>query len=111
MSEEPYLIVHLVRGSPAFDIAIQMDMGTDDEPWWIIPTSGHRAYPYRTWNMSDLCDGSDMDMPSPLYVLDNVDPPEGWPDHYQATAAKGQGLISNLAERLGLIPKGRIARR
>lgn len=37
-----HLILHKVRGSPALDVAEflpEMDM-------WIIPTSGHRAYPY-----------------------------------------------------------------
>jgi hypothetical protein len=107
--EELYLIVHLVRGEPALDIAIKLQIG--DEEGWLIPTSGHRAYPYYTWPMSDLYDGSDMDMPAPLDILDNVDPPEGHPDHYQATAAKGRGLVSNLVSLLSLIPKGRINRR
>lgn len=42
-----YLIAHKVRGQPAFDIAEKMDMPAAlGGPWWIIPTSGHRAYPY-----------------------------------------------------------------
>ncbi len=67
---DPFLIAHKVRGEPAFDIAIRfrcpiceaaiqgLDKGTaswgcnecdgDGGWWWIIPTSGHRAYPY--WN-------------------------------------------------------------
>lgn len=48
MSSEPYLVAHLVRGEPAFDIAIKLAIG--DEEGWIIPTSGHRAYPY--WDIS-----------------------------------------------------------
>lgn len=60
---EPFLILHKVRGQSAFDIAEKMDcplcipsqnLRTIDECnecngggyWWIIPTSGHRAYPY-----------------------------------------------------------------
>src|SRR6185437_4927349 len=64
---EPFLIAHLVRGEPAFDIATQIicpecstinpatgrhaaPEGCDECDhtgyWWIIPTSGHRAYPY-----------------------------------------------------------------
>lgn len=39
-----YLIAHKVRGEPAFDIAEKLQIG--DEEGWIIPTSGHRAYPY-----------------------------------------------------------------
>jgi hypothetical protein len=55
-----FLIAHKVRDEPAFDIAQHMTCpkceGTDDHctacdgvgHWWIIPTSGHRAFPY--WN-------------------------------------------------------------
>lgn len=58
---ELYLIAHKVRGEPAFDVAIQMDcpLCMDEAGcnfgcaecdnagyWWIIPTSGHRAYPW-----------------------------------------------------------------
>jgi len=39
-----HLIAHKVRGELAFDVAIRMEM--PDGPWWIIPTSGHRAYPF-----------------------------------------------------------------
>ena len=45
-----YLILHKVRGEPAFDVAEQMEVG--DEVWWIIPTSGHRAYPAKHWPLS-----------------------------------------------------------
>ena len=53
---EPYLILHKVRGIPAFDIAERLEQGTasDPGPWWIIPTSGHRAYPLKWWAMNDL---------------------------------------------------------
>jgi uncharacterized protein involved in type VI secretion and phage assembly len=39
-----YLIAHKVRGEPAFDVAIKLQIGSEEG--WIIPTSGHRAYPY-----------------------------------------------------------------
>lgn len=62
---EPYLILHKVRGEPAFDVATQLRCPVCDSTnverrvenasschackgtslWWIIPTSGHRAYP------------------------------------------------------------------
>lgn len=49
---ESYLILHKVRGEPAFDIATQIEAteggsapGHSSEVVWIIPTSGHRAYP------------------------------------------------------------------
>jgi hypothetical protein len=64
-----HLVLHKVRGEPAFDIAEQMEVG--DEVWWIIPTSGHRAYPYKTWPIDYN-----------RYQLEGI-PPE-WPDHYAA---------------------------
>lgn len=64
MSDTPYLICHRVRGETAFDIAIRMkcplcangirdcdeamcDCGECQGSgyWWIVSTSGHRAYP------------------------------------------------------------------
>lgn len=96
---ELYLILHKVRGEPTFDIACRLE---EDEDCWIIPTSGHRAYPYRRWAMSDIYDGSDYDAPKPEYVMDNVDPPEDLPDHYQVNAspkeskANGDSLLASL---------------
>ena len=43
-SPELYLIAHKVRGALAFDVAHKLQIGTDEG--WIIPTSGHRAYPF-----------------------------------------------------------------
>jgi hypothetical protein len=64
---DQYLILHKVRGQPSFDVAEQLDV--NGELWWIIPTSGHRAYPYKTWHLERLG-----------YNLER--PPHGWPDHY-----------------------------
>lgn len=50
--ERPYLILHKVRGLPAFDIAIPLKIGSEDG--WIIPTSGHRAYPYEVIPLDEL---------------------------------------------------------
>lgn len=83
--ETPYLIVHKVRGKPAFDIAIQMQVVPDEESWWIIPTSGHRAYPF--WHTSlegvlkgDLC----VSLTDSWLAHKLVNMPEGHPDHYSA---------------------------
>lgn len=73
--ENLYLILHKVRGEPTFDIASPMDVPGHDEIWWIIPTSGHRAYPYQTWSMANIWVGRQF-VPTPIEV-----PPE-WPDHY-----------------------------
>ena len=101
---ELYLIAHVVRGQPAFDIAEQMEV--EDEVWWIIPTSGHRAYPY--WSTA-------LDEPIHGYITELCpDPPTDHPDHYQTHAAKGEGRIGALAllERLGLVkPKAPFTRR
>ena len=66
-----YLIAHKVRGERAFDVA-----ELDGNGWWIIPTSGHRAYPYWTYKLVDL------------FAYDNVgQPPDDLRDHYAATDA------------------------
>lgn len=94
----PYLIAHLVHGTPAFDIAEQIEIG--DEQGWIIPTSGHRAYPYWheqldravDWGMVHVNAEAGLGMPFPL------SPPADWPDHYSLTAApKGTGAIAEYA--------------
>ena len=61
-----YLIAHKVRGEPAFDIAIKMG------DWWIIPTSGHRAYPY--WHCG-------------FVPLETGPMPADLPDHYPGAKA------------------------
>ncbi len=94
-----FLIAHKVRLEPALDVAVRMDCpicagrgarysneGPDmmcyeceaDGFWWIIPTSGHRAYPYWStqlslWDFTIDC-GMDKAM--------EQGPPEGLPDHY-----------------------------
>jgi hypothetical protein len=76
-----HLILHKVRGQPAFDIAERCDdMGTaeDPGPWWIISTSGHRAYPYKIFPLANVRANSvGLDL-----LIDPI--PDDWPDHYQA---------------------------
>lgn len=125
---EPYLIAHLVRSQPAFDIAERMECphcrtfdyvegqavsevspGCDECSgegfWWIIPLVGHRARPYEYWKLSDVAN-----------IATGPAPPS-WPDHYrrgtdwsdEPREVKGQ---SQLALDLGLIkPKAEIKRR
>lgn len=107
----PYLIAHKVRGEPAFDVATQMpcpECSADgSEPtcsecdglgyWWIISTSGHRAYPIMNWPLNDLYDGdcSVLHEAGPL-----IEHPQ-WPttqDHYTTRATP----TITLAEALGL---------
>jgi len=109
---DPYLIAHKVRGEAAFDIACQMICPEcDNDPtcsecdglgyWWIIPTSGRRAYPYWTQEISGLqCHHYDSVAP----VL--TDMPEGLPDHYPPRIEPKSPKRSLLAE-LGLAkPQG-----
>lgn len=88
-----YLILHKVRGEPAFDIAQKLQIGAEDETkagWieemWIIPTSGHRAYPY--WH-SPLTDLRAYNAYYAAYqaleeVLTTVSMPDDHPDHYKS---------------------------
>jgi hypothetical protein len=117
-----YLIIHKVRGQPAFDIACRCDdMGTpsDPGPWWIIPTSGHRAYPFKHWALEDLRDISDYPHanPSSVKIQDDI-LAEWWPDHYQVTEPNATPVGDLLAtgrallETIGLLkPKAPIRRR
>src|SRR5262245_29009198 len=113
---EPYLILHKVRGEPTFDIAIKIiarceDVSTDCEEMWIIPTSGHRAYPYRKWELSELADVSDINSFSAHdrpYYRDEI--PNDWPDHYATNdrPVKEETYVVNqrakgLLEGLGLV--------
>lgn len=79
MNEPLFLIAHKVRGEAAFDVAIEMERESG-ERWWIIPTSGHRAYPFWSIPLTSLhveslgtVDGHVPDMPSDLR------------DHYSAS--------------------------
>ncbi len=117
----PYLIAHKVRGQPAFDVAIRMECpicmpvkasgdhlpvpeegcnGCDGQGfWWIIPTSGHRAYPY--WSI-------DLDLLGEEYnhAIRPGEMPADHPDHYaspnlplrepDAHRAEGRSLLTKL---------------
>jgi hypothetical protein len=81
----------------------------DDGYWWIIPTSGHRAYPYLHWNMDDLFDGSDINKNGfhnkPIDLIEGC--PADWPDHYPMDVGSPpkpdlniMALISNLLPKV-----------
>jgi hypothetical protein len=84
-----YLIAHKVRGEPAFDIATRIKCPECNNRydrifscfecdclgyWWIIPTSGHRAYPYFDVQLNEKWMQVLTEMPADL------------PDHYQTRA-------------------------
>lgn len=106
---ELYLIAHKVRGGPAFDVAERMECPecqlVSDIPsaicaecdntgyWWIIPTSGHRAYPYwdahlEGWTHQHMHEWGVPEMPADL------------PDHYPPRSEP-----SRMQALLALIPK------
>lgn len=107
---ELFLIAHKVRGEPAFDIAQQIPCPACAEEgipnchecdglgfWWIIPTSGHRAYPWQSWGLDNLGAHSDIG-----FCPDLADPmPEPWPDHYTTRATP----TISLTEALGIKPR------
>jgi hypothetical protein len=117
-----YLIAHKVRGQPAFDVAIRMQCplcaghGHDLDGvchecdslgyWWIIPTSGHRAYPY--WHQDLMQAKFGLTDDCLIYegfswedIGDVGAPPPSLPDHYPTAAAPRTDLLS----ALGLTPK------
>lgn len=81
-----YLILHKVRGEPAFDIAERCEeMGTESDPgpWWIVPTSGHRARPYIYWRLDSTLDiGPSW---NPQEIIQGHNDWLDWPDHYTTT--------------------------
>jgi len=109
---ELFLIAHKVRGEPAFDIAERMvcpecQGGGEciecdfDGYWWIVSTSGHRAYPFwyehlhllKDWDLS-YKHGLPFDMPN------------GLPDHYPTKQSKPEKSSGkSLLAALGLLPK------
>lgn len=130
MHSETYLIAHIVRGEPAFDIAVQMEcpicagkghfedwkgLGPREDGecdglgyWWIIPSFGHRAKPYWYVRLRSLASEESW--------AGFPEPPDDWPDLFQSSIdnapvhdlASGRSLI----EALGLVkPKEPFRRR
>ena len=79
-----YLILHKVRGQAAVDVAQRVVIG--DEDVWLIPTSGHRAWPIRYEALIPL--------------LGNIEGSAEWaalPDHYPEPRPS---LVAQLRARL-----------
>ena len=101
----PYLIAHRVRGERAFDVAIQLQIG--DELGWIIPTSGHRAYPYWSIGLDDLGYCGDVEVfgdgsyNCPRPITDLVGPvPDDLRDHYQVSEKRVDAMTDVEAARI-----------
>ena len=106
---DPFLIAHKVRGEPAFDVAIQMTCPECEAQgchecdnlgyWWIIPTSGHRAYPWGHVPFTDLMMIiSDGEIDSILDRFREGMPPS-LPDHYPTRATPTVSLLEALGLR------------
>ena len=97
---DSYLILHKVSGEPAFDIAIQLET---EEEIWIIPTSGHRAYPYQKWPLNCLILRADV-----VETIEDIpEIPKDWPEHYQnARSANLEPKLSGLFQAvMNTVPK------
>lgn len=93
-----FLILHKVRGEPAFDVAQQVQIGS--EVGWIIPTSGHRAYPAAWWELTGL-KWYDIDILTSAQRI-GLDHLTGVPDHYTVTSAPRVKIdLDDLLEGLG----------
>lgn len=105
---EPFLILHKVRGEPAFDIAHKLMIR--DEEGWIISTSGHRAYPYYTKSLKDWVIAT-----TPRFIVTMADAdriehmPDNLPDHYSCNDRNAPEPATNLIRDLvnRMLPKMR----
>jgi hypothetical protein len=111
MTSELYLGAHKVHGEPAFDIMTRCEcpecisMGCpecdDLGYWWIVPTSGHRAYPYWSdslrWYMDEMCNVPEC--PTDLH------------DHYPHRAAPTISLTQALGLGKPAAPQPPLVRR
>lgn len=109
MSDSPlFLIAHLVRGEPAFDIATRLGiLDEDGDLAWIIPTSGHRAYPSWAEPLDHFVTLKDdmihwiSDKPAFGYGTSSVDF-SACPDHYPHSASPTTTPRPSLIESLNL---------
>jgi len=128
-----YLILHKVRGEPAFDIAqrldrphdlyktedneapdvikdqngevvlglckicgrgeIQLEEQCDGEDVWIIPTSGHRAYPCFAIEVGQIVQEDVYKM----FLEGNIAPE--LPDHYKASEPRAVPAVRRIAAK------------
>lgn len=137
---EPFLILHRVRGEHAFDIAEKFcnawchpcqpkcglwngeTCAAQEENWWIIPTSGHRAYPYHMWPLLEMAFEQNVLNGGGSLKIGQLDeytlrPPKDWLDHYAcndrpiASTAEHKSFAKGLLEKLGLVKPMRVERR
>lgn len=101
-----HLILHKVRGEPAFDVAHLVRVA--DETVWIVSTSGHRAYPCMTWPLEDLLDTSDINNNGTHNRPTDYEANEALvalPDHYQTLPATPKRNLGELLAKFHLRPQ------
>ena len=74
---KPHLVLHKVRGEPAWDVAEPATFG--DDQGWVIPTSGHRCYPSRVYPIDNLVA---IDNPQGRELVADILDVSHLPDHY-----------------------------
>jgi hypothetical protein len=74
-----HLILHKVKGQAAIDVAQRVVIG--DEDVWLIPTSGHRAYPFAHQALGDSAER--------MIEFANGEEWDALPDHYPEPQRKG----------------------
>jgi hypothetical protein len=82
--EELFLIAHKVRGEIAYDVAERLLL-SNGRPLWLIPTSGHKAYPLRWMRLDES-----LALKCSAKELASV------PDHYEPK----QSLLARVRARL-----------
>lgn len=101
---DPYLILHKVRGEPAFDIAERTVIA--GETAWVVSTSGHRAYPFWVCLLAQFgCGEHDEEIvrvSRDPYEIEVEDFPPGWPDHYPVNTVTKPLLTTIDLKELGL---------
>lgn len=117
-----WLIAHKVRGEAAFDVATQIECAecatwqnrdqftycsecNDLKYWWIIPTSGHRAYPWWSMEFYDIFTEHEFKDYGGCHCKSIQqsagDMPDDLPDHY-TTRAEPKAPKRNLLAEIGL---------
>ena len=84
--DELYLIAHVVSGAIAYDVA-QRWLLSNGRPLWLIPTSGHQAYPLRWIRLDES-----------LAVECSAEELASVPDHYSPKATCKGGRKAAKAE-------------
>lgn len=82
---EEYLIAHKCRGELSIDVAVQLEgVGTDSDPgpWWILKTTGSRAYPFWAMTLDGVYVFNKTTQGFEPFMNAVPEVPDGHPDHF-----------------------------